>query len=151
MKALVFLALASSAGCLADEYAPDVGPALTGACVAADSDPETDVSFEGDLRPLFDRDTGMAGCACHTPTNGNPSGISLGGLDLGSYHSMLQGGFHSGAQIVVPGDPCSSLLIDKLSATPGWGARMPLDGPPYLTDAEIQLVKDWISEGALDN
>jgi hypothetical protein len=151
MKAAILIALVAGAGCVAEDYAPDVGPPLTGRCESTDSSPDTDVSFEHEIRPLFDREGGMGGCSCHTPTNGNPSGISLGGLDLGSYQSMLQGGFHSGTAVIVPGDPCSSLLIDKISSTPGWGARMPLDGPPYLTPEEITLIKDWITEGAMDN
>lgn len=28
---------------------------------------------------------------------------------------------------------------------------MPFDGPPYLTDAEIRLIEDWIAQGARDS
>jgi len=31
------------------------------------------------------------------------------------------------------------------------GGRMPLSGPPYLSDAEIQLIRDWIDQGAKNN
>ncbi len=148
MRALVLIVLGA---CVADPYAPDVGPPLTGGCDDADSDPDADVSFGRDLRPMMDRASMAAGCSCHTPTNGSPSGISLAGLNLGSYAAMRMGGFNTGAEIIVPGEPCSSLLVDKLSPTPGWGARMPLDGPPYLTDDEQQLFRDWIAEGAHDN
>ncbi|MBE7453150.1 MAG: hypothetical protein HS111_31075 [Kofleriaceae bacterium] len=133
------------------EWVPEVGPPLTGACDGADSDPDTDVSFARDLRPLFDRGRGMGGCSCHTPTNGSPSGIELGGLSLGSVHALRQGGRVSGAAIVVPGDPCASVLVQKLEGTPPFGARMPLDGPPYLTAAELTLIRDWIAEGAHDD
>jgi len=139
------------AGCIADELAPDVGDPLAGSCVDTDSDPVVTVSFAHDIRPLMDRESMAAGCSCHTPTNGSPSGIALGGLDLGSYESMRAGGFNTGGDLVVPGEPCSSLIVDKLSPTPSWGARMPYDGPPYLTDEEQQLVRDWIAEGAGDN
>lgn len=138
------------AGCAVD-YVPDVGPPLTGACDPADSDPATDVSFARDLRPIFDRARGMAGCSCHTPSNGLPSGIEQSGLDLGSIHALRQGGRNSGSAIVIPGDPCASILVQKLESTPPYGARMPLDGPPYLADAELQLVRDWIAEGAEEN
>lgn len=144
-------ALTSLAGCVMDDYIPDVGPELTGTCDGADSDPRTDVSFARDLRPLFDRPRTMGGCSCHTPTNGAPSGIELGGLDLGSVASLREGGFRSGAQIIVPGDPCRSLLLQKLGTTPPFGARMPLDGPAYLSDDELALVHDWIAEGAEDD
>ena len=149
--AILFALSLPLAACVLDEYAPDVGPPLAGACDPSDSDPETDVSFALDLRPLMNREGGMAGCGCHTPTNGTPSGISLGGLNLGSYDSLRQGGRTSGNDIIVEGDPCSSILIQKLSDTPGFGSRMPLDGDPFLTDAELQLFHDWIAEGAQDN
>ncbi|HEV8702516.1 MAG TPA: hypothetical protein VGV60_14675 [Candidatus Polarisedimenticolia bacterium] len=42
-----------------------------------------------------------------------------------------------------------SYIIRKLEGN-GLFARMPADGPPYLPDAEIQLIKDWINEGASD-
>ena len=151
MKPMILCALVLAPGCVLDDYAPDVGPPLAGSCDPSDSDPETDVSFALDLRPLMNRSGGMAGCGCHTPTNGTPSGISLGGLNLGSYESLRQGGRTSGSEIIVEGDPCSSILIQKLTDTPGFGSRMPLDGEPYLTDEEIQLFHDWVAEGAQDN
>ncbi len=141
----------AASGCVMDGFAPDVGEPLAGTCSVEDSDPQVDVSFALDLRPLMNRPRGEAGCSCHTPTNGTPSGIELGGLDLGSWHALMQGGRQSGSEIIVPGDPCSSILIEKITETPGFGARMPLDGEPYLTPAEIQLFRDWIAEGAEDN
>jgi len=51
---------------------------------------------------------------------------------------------------VLPGDPDNSYLIVKLvpSDPRRKDARMPRDGPPYLTDAEIQFIRDWIASGA---
>jgi hypothetical protein len=132
------------------DLVPDVGPPLTGACDPADSDPGVAVSFAHDIRPIFERPRGMAGCSCHTPTNGLPSGIEQSGLDLGSIHALRQGGRNSGTDIVVPGDPCASVLVQKLESTPPFGSRMPLDGPPYLEDTEILLIRDWIAEGATE-
>jgi hypothetical protein len=145
------LALALGAGCLLDPIEPDVGPVLAGTCDPSDSDPDVEISFSLDIRPLMNRPRGEAGCSCHTPTNGNPSGIALGGLNLGSYQSLRQGGRVSGSELVVEGDPCASVIMEKVSDTPSFGARMPLDGPPYLSHDEIQLLHDWIAEGARDN
>jgi mono/diheme cytochrome c family protein len=49
---------------------------------------------------------------------------------------------------VVPGRPEASELLRRIKghARP----RMPLDGPPYLSDADIQLVETWIVQGARD-
>jgi hypothetical protein len=52
---------------------------------------------------------------------------------------------------VSPGDPDNSYLILKVSGDPRIGGdRMPLGGP-YLDDAEIQKLRDWIAAGAPNN
>src|SRR5690606_12474584 len=85
---LVFIAALLLSGCALE---PDVGPLQAERCSNGDSDPEVDVSFTRDLVPLFDR--GNGGCVqCHTPGGENPVGISVGGLDMSSYDSLLQGG-----------------------------------------------------------
>jgi hypothetical protein len=51
---------------------------------------------------------------------------------------------------VVPMDPDGSFLLQKLEGTPGIvGARMPADGPPYLQQATIDVIRQWIQDGAL--
>ncbi|VXB30831.1 c-type cytochrome domain-containing protein [Pseudomonas sp. 8O] len=49
---------------------------------------------------------------------------------------------------VVPGNPAASELVRRIrgQARP----RMPYDGPPYLADAEIDLIVAWIEQGARD-
>ena len=47
--------------------------------------------------------------------------------------------------------PCESVIVQKLSLAPPFGARMPYNGPPYFTAAELTLVRDWIAEGARNN
>lgn len=48
---------------------------------------------------------------------------------------------------VKPGDPDNSYLYRKITGVGITGGRMPLGGP-YLTDAQISLVRDWIRRGA---
>jgi hypothetical protein len=50
---------------------------------------------------------------------------------------------------VVPGNPEASELIRRVKglAQP----RMPLDGPPWLSDSQIVLLEDWVRGGALDD
>ena len=48
---------------------------------------------------------------------------------------------------VVPGDPDASFLIQKLQGTQTVGARMP-DGGPYLTTATVNVIRQWIQDGA---
>ena len=49
---------------------------------------------------------------------------------------------------VIPGDPDGSFLIQKLDGTQTVGSRMP-DGGPYLTTATINVIRQWIQDGAL--
>ena len=136
----------ASAGCI-DAFQPEVGAPLAAECNDADRDPGADVSFTRDVEPIFD-----AHCAgCHYPDARTPIGVQVGGFDLSSYARLRAGGSVRGEQEVVPGRPCASGLVQKVSQFPPFGARMPLNGPPFLTDAEIQLLHDWIAEGALEN
>jgi len=49
---------------------------------------------------------------------------------------------------VAPGDPTNSFLVVKLTGPPlGQGSRMPSGLPPLSAD-QIQLVRDWILQGA---
>ena len=51
--------------------------------------------------------------------------------------------------IVKPGDPESSYLIHKMEGRTGIvGREMPFNGPPFLTEGQIRVVKRWIELGA---
>ena len=144
MKYAILIALV---GCASLE--PDVGPPLRAACSNIDHDPAHDVSFSASIAgEVF----GEYHCAnCHTPGGQTPIGLLVGGLDLSSYSSLRNGGVQSGANVVIPGKPCDSVLLQKLSEGPPFGSRMPLDGPEYLEDEDLELLSDWIVEGAHDN
>jgi hypothetical protein len=122
----------------------DGGPVATGKC--GDSNPAVEVSLGRDLQPLFNR---APGGRCDS-TNCHGSGASSG-LNMLSYASLRQGGQISGPMIIVAGKPCDSILVHKLSSAPPYGARMPYEGPPYWTADELQLLRDWIAEGAKNN
>ena len=154
-------AIASALGCAAagllgfasciSDVEPDVGPVRAGVCRNEDSDPNHAVSFRNDLLPLFMRPFGAAGCGCHLPSGRRSSGIDATGFDVSTYTSFVRGGNNSRDTAVVPGAPCMSLVVQKVSSAPPTGSRMPSDGPPYLSPKEIALLSDWIAEGALDN
>jgi hypothetical protein len=137
----MFAVLLLAPACELDEN-PSVGAPLLGKCSNADSDPAVVVSFSTDVHPLMTRP--MGGCTCH-------QGKQTSGLDISSYASLRRGGINSGEKIIVAGAPCDSILPHKIGPTPAFGSRMPLNGPPYLSDDEIQLIRDWIAEGARDN
>ena len=53
---------------------------------------------------------------------------------------------------MIPGDPENSYLIHKLRGDADIvGLRMPRNGPPFLTDDQINQVKKWIQDGAKNN
>lgn len=125
-------------------FDPQVGNQLAEQCHDVDSDEGHAVTYAADIRPIFeDR------CfRCHTPGGRTPIGLEVGGLDLSTYATLRAGGVVSGERIVVSGSPCRSLLVEKVREYPSFGGRMPLSGPPWLSDAQIKLISDWIVEGA---
>ena len=144
---LCALLLAATLGCGPDiEYL-----APQGNDVVSDADAPTGaVSFARDIRPLMDRADGPTtfGCKrCHYPSQPDPQGFRLGGLDLSSLGTLRRGGVSSGSTIVIPGNPSGSAIVQKLEGTYPRGARMPKDRAPWSA-AEIALVRRWIQEGA---
>jgi hypothetical protein len=65
-------------------------------------------------------------------------------------HAFLIDGEVSGERYVVPGDPDSSLLLQKLEEAPPWGERMPLQFE-LLSHAQQERIRQWISDGAANN
>jgi hypothetical protein len=56
----------------------------------------------------------------------------------------------SGEVRVVPGSSAKSLMYHKVAGTQDCGVRMPYGGP-YLDQANIDLIRTWIDEGAPNN
>ena len=102
-----------------DFIEPEVGEPLS-ACVDADSDPAHDVDFARDIRPRFDNKVpGVKGCAsCHYPV-GTREGLDSVGLDLETLGKLRKGGVNTRQNIVVPGSPCKSAIVQKLRGTFG--------------------------------
>jgi hypothetical protein len=90
---------------------------------------------------------------CHSANGQSPAA----GLNLSAgaaWASLVNVGSSGkpGAIRVIPGDPNNSYLVQKLEGAAGIvGLRMPRNGPPYLTDAQVALVRGWIAAGALNN
>jgi hypothetical protein len=98
--------------------------------------------------------SGRAACTnCHTDTGRVPTG----GMNLNhgvAYDQLVNAPAHgkAGAIRVIPGDPDSSYLIQKLEGAAGIvGRRMPFSGPPYMTDGQILVIRRWIAIGAPRN
>jgi hypothetical protein len=74
-------------------------------------------------------------------------------LDAASSYALLVGvasSQESSALRVAPGDPDRSYVIQKLEGTASSGQQMPLNAPA-LPRATIDVIRQWISDGAIDD
>lgn len=76
---------------------------------------------------------------CH----GN-AGKPKAGLDLRTLAAIKKGG--DSGEVLVPGDPKKSKLYTSM--LPGSDSLMPPDDKPQPTEAEKNLIRDWIAGGA---
>ncbi|HZM92834.1 MAG TPA: hypothetical protein VFB92_05415 [Vicinamibacterales bacterium] len=110
-------------------------------------------SIQHDIFETTDTAGRTACVQCHTNVGRNPAG----GLNLlsGSSYAALVGArslLKPSATRVIAGDPANSYLVQKLEGTAGIvGLRMPFNGPPYLTDGQMLVIKRWIEVGAPNN
>ena len=84
--------------------------------------------------------------ACHAGGSA-PQGLHL---DEANAYTMLVGVPSNEVPSVLrvkPGDPDNSYIIQKLEGHAAVGARMPFGGP-YLDDATIAVIRQWITNGA---
>ena len=91
-------------------------------------------SFNADILPILTNRCAFAGC--HVA--GGPDGI-----DLRTYKALRAGG--EDGPSVIAADARDSELVEQIVE-----GKMPPNGPP-LPAAQIQLIIDWINEGAKDN
>jgi hypothetical protein len=88
---------------------------------------------------------------CHSGPTSNvlPSGMDL---TAGNSHASLVNvaSLEVALDRVEPGDPDNSYLIHKLEGTQAFGDRMP-QGGPFLDPPTIDMVRQWIADGAPDN
>jgi hypothetical protein len=85
--------------------------------------------------------------ACHVGANA-PQGLRL---DAANSYAMLVNvaSAESPATLRVnPGNPDASYIVQKIQGTAAVGVRMPANGPPYLPQDRIDLVRRWIAAGA---
>ena len=92
------------------------------------------ISFITDVLPIFEDQCAL----CHG---------TLGGWDATSYQTVMNTGDH--APVVIPGDVEGSILAQKILGTQTEGTLMPPAGK--MSDAEVQIILDWIAAGAPEN
>jgi len=85
--------------------------------------------------------------ACHIGANA-PQGMRL---DAANSYAMIVGVPSNevpGLMRINPGNPDASYLVQKIQGNAAQGVRMPANGPPYLTQAQIDLIRGWVAAGA---
>ena len=131
-----------------------------GACDDDDPVSPEPVSFSADVQPIFT--ASCIGCHDDTPPASLPLVASVA-YDTIVDVAAVQDTLDPILDRIEPGDPEASFLIHKIQGTQtavggeGAGARMPFSCPvpdpprPCLTPEEIQLIRQWVVEGALNN
>lgn len=93
----------------------------------------TNVSFANDVMPIFNQYC----LKCH--------GLEQikEGLDLRTYDTLMAGSFNG--PVVAPGDAGNSYMIELLNQ-----GKMPKRGPKP-TPEQVQIITNWINQGASNN
>jgi uncharacterized membrane protein len=91
-------------------------------------DPNAAICFERDILPIFNSKCAMSGC--------HDAGTAAEGYDLSNYKNIVSDG-------IVKGKPNSSELYEVVADN-----EMPPKGYTKLSDAEKQMLYDWIADGA---
>lgn len=101
--------------------------------IKGNSTTEVSVSFSQDILPILKRSC----VRCHGGTRTEKK------LDLSSYEALMAGS-ENGA-VVIPGDASNSPFVDLVVQ-----GKMPKRGAK-LTPDEVQLLIDWVNQGAMNN
>jgi uncharacterized membrane protein len=91
-------------------------------------DPNAAICFERDILPIFNSKCAMSGC--------HDAATAAEGYDLSTYSKIVGDG-------IVKGKPGKSEIYEEIE-----DGEMPPKGYTKLTDAEKQLLYDWIADGA---
>lgn len=127
---------------LAGAVALPLGMALTilGTPSAGNSGPAplAVASFADDIMPILEKSC----LSCHGAEVDGEIVTELS-LDMTTYEGLMAGSEYG--TVIEPGDPDNSLLLEMVVE-----GDMPEDGDP-LSAEEIELIRNWIAEGAENN
>jgi len=101
------------------------------------------VSYQDDVVPIVE-----SRCIkCHSPPDG--TGYTTTGLEMGSYESLMQGTAYG--QVIVAGDSRRSMLNMLVEGRAGEQQCMPHYEENALEPEQIETLRRWVNQGALDN
>lgn len=93
------------------------------------------ICFERDILPIFVSNCAKSGC--HDAQSHEE------GYELNSYANIVKKG-------IVPGNVAASEIWESITTNSGEEGMMPLNAPP-LSARELDLIKRWITAGAVDS
>jgi len=123
------------------------------ACAGSEGSP-TGPSDLGTITPTFSSISSQVFAqrcvGCHGGTLAE-AGLNLSGASALAALVNVASTQRGGAIRVIPGNADGSYLVQKLRGDAGIvGVRMPADGR-FLTDEQINVIRQWINEGAQNN
>jgi len=106
----------------------------------------TQTDFQSDIQPIFNESCALAGC--HVA--GHITGLNL---SSGNSYELLVNVSSTNYPSTVRIEPFSlanSVLYNKIANTNVYGQQMPPPPNQALSSSNIQLIEDWINEGAAE-
>ncbi len=101
------------------------------------------VSYQDDVVPILE-----SRCIkCHASPDG--IGYRATGLEMDSYESLMQGTVYG--PVIVAGDSRRSILNMLVEGRAGKPQRMPHNEDEALSNEQIETLKNWVNEGAVNN
>ena len=102
------------------------------------------VSYKQDVSPILD-----SNCSgCHTSPYGY--GYKTTGLEMDSYDSLMQGTIYG--PVVIAGDSRRSILNKLVERRAGnLQSVLHTDEDEGITEKEVETLKIWVDQGALNN
>ena len=104
---------------------------------------QREISFQGDINPILHDKCQR----CHLPPNG--IGYVRTGLNMQSYDTLMKGTMFG--SVIIPGDSKRSVINKLIEGRAGEMMRMPHGDTNKLTTEEVEYLKLWVNQGALNN
>jgi len=101
------------------------------------------VSYKNDVVPILE-----SRCIkCHVSPDG--IGYRATGLEMASYESLIQGTVYG--PVIIAGDSRRSILNMLVEGRAGKLQRMPHNDDEALSNEQIEILRNWVNEGAVNN
>ncbi len=101
------------------------------------------IGFQNDINPILHKKCQQ----CHAPPNG--TGYVHTGLNMESYDTLMKGSMFG--TVIIAGDSKRSVINKLAEGRAGELMRMPHGDAKKLAAEEVEFLKLWVNQGALNN